>query len=407
MTNTKLIFVFSLLALISLVGCLKDNESDQSKEIPASTTEQIGLHPASTNTPEPPTQTPISLAPTFTPVPTITPAPTATSNPVRNISLRTSRDFGDNRNPFTGEEVSDPANLSRRPIAVKISNSPPRWVRPQSGLNEADLVFEHVTEGLITRFTAIIYATTPEKLGPIRSARLIDLDIPVMYDAALAYSGSSIGVSRRLFASDFRSRILRSNSQGYYRTGENKPYEHTLYAEPEGLWQALTDRSENHEPDLQNIMTFSTVPPNGGEQASAITVNYRDWTVIEWRYDAESGKYKRWVEGEKHTDANTDRQIDSANVIVIFTDDTLDRSICETQSGSSCLAYSRVIDLMGTGQGILFRDGRQYAITWRRDIATDLLTFENHSGNPVPLQIGNSWIQVIPNSYPEPVSIDP
>ena len=407
MTNKKIIFAFGLLAMMFLPSCSKDNEGDRSDLTPASTVEHIGLQIASTSTPQPPTQTPIRLASTFTPIPTITPAPTSTRNPVRNISLRTRRDFGDNRNPFTGEEVSDPAILNRRPIAVKISNSPPKWVRPQSGLSEADLVFEHVTEGLITRFTAIFYANTPEKLGPIRSARLIDLDIQVMYDAALAYSGSSIGVSRKLFASEFRSRILRTSSQGYYRTGENKPYEHTLYAEPEGLWQALTDRSENHEPDLQNIMTFSTLPPNGSERANAITVNYRDWTVIEWRYDAESGKYQRWVEGVEHTDANTDSQIDSTNVIVIFTNDTLDRSICETQSGNSCLAFSRVIDLLGTGPGILLRDGRQYVITWRRNVATDLLTFENQSGNPVPLQIGNSWIQVIPNGYPEPVSIDP
>ena len=268
MTDKKLIFASGLLLLIILAGCSKDNDSEKPEASPVSATDQVGLPPASTNTPLPPTQTPITLAPTFTPVPTITPVPTATNNPVSNISLRTSRDFGDNRNPFTGEEVSDPGILNRRPIAVKISNSPPRWVRPQSGLGEADLVFEHVTEGLITRFTAIIYGNTPEKLGPIRSARLIDLDIPVMYDAALAYSGSSIGVSRKLFASEFRSRILRSNSKGYYRTGENKPYEHTLYADPVGLWQALTDRSENHEPVLQKIMTFSTLPPSGGEPPS-------------------------------------------------------------------------------------------------------------------------------------------
>ncbi len=154
-------------------------------------------------------------------------------------------------------------------------------------------------------------------------------------------------------------------------------------------------------------MTFSTLPPSGAEHANAITINYRDWTVIEWRYDSESGRYQRWVEGEEHTDANTGDQIDSANVIVVFTNDALDRSICETQSGNSCLAFSRVIDLLGTGPAMLFRDGRQYSITWRRDSAGDLLTFENQSGSPVPLQIGNSWIQVIPNSYPESVSIDP
>ena len=124
MTNKKLILAFWLLLLIVLAGCSKDNDTEKPEVSPVSTADQLALAAAPTNTPLPPTQTPIKLAPTFTPVPTITPVPTATNNPVRNISLRTSRDFGDNRNPFTGEEVSDPGILNRRPIAVKISNSP-------------------------------------------------------------------------------------------------------------------------------------------------------------------------------------------------------------------------------------------------------------------------------------------
>lgn len=114
-------------------------------------------------------------------------------------------------------------------MAIKISNAPAGYVRPQSGLNAADIIFEHITEAVVTRFTAIFYSELPESVGPIRSARLVDVELPAMYDAALSYSGTSAGVGNRLFQSDFASRVISTNTPGYYRTGdESKPYEHTL-----------------------------------------------------------------------------------------------------------------------------------------------------------------------------------
>jgi hypothetical protein len=80
-----------------------------------------------------------------------------------------------NVNPLTGLEVANPESLNRRPIDVKISNSP-AIVRPQSGISEADLVFEHYTEVGITRFSAIFYTNAPQRVGSIRSARLIDYE---------------------------------------------------------------------------------------------------------------------------------------------------------------------------------------------------------------------------------------
>ncbi|MFN2276422.1 MAG: DUF3048 domain-containing protein, partial [Candidatus Promineifilaceae bacterium] len=121
----------------------------------------------------------IAAPPTIAPLPTSTGVSTEAANDEGIIS-----EFGDDRNPLTGELVSDPANLQRRPLAVKLSNAPAVYTRPQSGLNDADLVFEHTTEGNLTRFTAIIYGKTPPRLGPVRSARLIDIELPAMYDAA-------------------------------------------------------------------------------------------------------------------------------------------------------------------------------------------------------------------------------
>src|SRR5690606_7442224 len=95
-------------------------------------------------------------------------------------------------NPLTGLSVDDPAVLQRRPVLVKISNAPP-LVRPQHGIGQADLVFEHYAEGGLTRFSAIFYSQLPRQAGSIRSARLIDYELVEMYKALLAYSGASNG----------------------------------------------------------------------------------------------------------------------------------------------------------------------------------------------------------------------
>jgi hypothetical protein len=352
--------------------------------------------------------TPLAAAATFTPIPTSTRSAESTITPTVEslpVWLLTAEDFGDNRSWLTGEVVTDPAVLLRRPIAVKISNSPPNFVRPQSGLSQADIVFEHVTEGPITRFTAIIQSQMPEKMGPIRSARLIDVELPAMYDAALAYSGSSIGVSQKLFGSDFRSRILRSFEPGYYRTGEDKPLEHTLYGIPESFWESLDEMEENIPPDYSTFMTFATEPPDGGESASAVEIRFRQFGTVDWTYDEEINRYWRFADDEEHIDANTGQQISAANVVLVYAIHQQDVSICESQSGNTCSAFSTEIQIWNWGDAIILRDGRQYDVIWKRENRSDMLTFWDDEDNQVPLQIGNTWIQVIPYHYTDPVTI--
>ena len=374
--------------------------------VPAGTAAVVGTEPGV----EPDSS--VAATRTLPPAPTMAAAATATREPTpadmvtpAPVLLLTGADFGDDRNPLTGEVVTDTAALQRRPIAVKLSNSPAQYTRPQAGLGQADLVFEHPTEGPITRFTAVFYGRTPPDVGPIRSARLIDVEIPAMYDAALAYSGASIGVSRKLGGADFRARLLRSDEPGYYRTGADKPWEHTLHGDPEGFWQALEAKGENRAPVFGSFMAFSSEPPMGGEPAGAVTVEYRDWTTVEWRYDGENGRYWRWTDGEAHRDANSGEQVSAANVVAVFALHQLDMSICEYQVGDTCQAFSTEIQIWGQGRAIVFRDGREYDVTWRRENRGDMLTFYDENGDPLPLQIGNTWFQVVPVHYVEPVTV--
>lgn len=388
-----------LLSLVLLAACSRE-EPTPAVPTPA-VTEEVAAATATTAPTATSTQLPPSPTPSPSPTATITPSPTPAP-----VTLSSPEDFGENRNPLTGEEVEDPSVLQRRPIAVKISNSPPDYVRPQSGLGQADLVFEAVTEGPITRFTAIIYSETPQDMGPIRSGRLIDVELPAMYDAAFAYSGASAGVNYELFNSDFRERILRSSAPGYFRTGADIPFEHTLYGIPETWWQELEDRGLNRAPQFGSYMSFSEETPQGGEPISHININYRDRMIVDWRYDEESGRYLRWADGEEHTDQNTGEQLSAANVVVVFAVHQVDYGICEFAVNDQCQAYSTEAQIWGQGPVMVLRDGMLYEGTWRREQRNDMFTFYDEDGNPLPLQIGNTFFQVVPLHYEDPVTVE-
>ncbi len=397
-----------IIILFFIAGCSRDETA--TTPIPPPPTAIANVEMSSTPTatiavaavdsratmPPPPT-----LAPIPTDTPTATPTATATSEA---IVLLTAEDFGDDRNPLTGELMENPELLLRRPIAIKISNSPPSYTRPQSGLNDADWIFEHTTEGAITRFTIIVYGKTPPKVGPIRSARLIDVELPAMFDAALAFSGASVGVNQRLNRSDFSDRIIRSAAAGYYRTGENKPYEHTLYGIPEDFWKALDSMGQNVPPQFKTTLAFSSLPPESGSPATKLSVDY-DWTLLEWEYDPEIGSYRRWADGEEALDGNSGEQVTAANVIVISPNHIEDPTICEEIRDGICRHLSVQIQIWGSGNATVFRDGQRYDVFWQRVDRPDLLTFVDVDGNPFPLQIGNSWVQIVPSWLRDPLKV--
>jgi hypothetical protein len=394
--------VLFFILLVSLVACGGQDTAQPLLPTPpladgntaaVSPTTAVTLPP--TPLPPPPT---LAAPPTAT-LPSASPTPGATT-------LLTAADFGTDRNPLTGELVDDPGLLQQRPLVVKISNAPPKHVRPQSGLNDAAIIYEHLAEGGLTRLTAIFYGELPEKIGPIRSARLIDVELPAMYDGAFFFSGASVGVNRRLFASDFAERIMRSHEEGFYRTGEDKPYEHTLYGDPEGFYQALEAKGLNVPPDFGTMMTFTSEPPEGGQPASEVAIRYQ-WEVVEWRYDEADGRYYRWADSQPHLDGNTNEQVYAANIIVIAPLHVRDASICEQVEEDRCVSLSTQIQLWGSGGGIILRDGQQYPITWHREARNDMLTFTDANGQPFPLQIGNSWVQLVPNWYNDPVTVTP
>lgn len=306
-------------------------------------------------------------------------------------------DFPSNVNPLTGMVVEDPSKLDRRPLAIKISNYP-AVVRPQSGLNSADLVFEHYAEGGVTRFTALFYANDADPVGSIRSARLIDLEIPKMYDAAFAYSGSSGPVRLMLRDSEFFDRIISPDFAhgGFYRIEDpNKAVEHTLFTDTNRLRAILEERGLNRPPQFQSNMAFLADIPTGGSPASSIEIRYVGTNAF-WRYDPITGGYMRSTDGVAHLDASTGHQLNFKNVVVVGAHHE-DTDILEDLVGGG--HYSIQIQVWGEGPVSIFRDGQRFEGRWRRENPRDMLTFYDAEGNIMPLAPGKTFFEMVPLGF--------
>lgn len=390
------------LALWSLVACGGGSVVPPDTSLPALPTATT-VAAVATQLPPPPIA--VTQAAPSAPTPIVAPTTATLPTPEVTVTPPITDVIGPdqipaNVNPLTGETVADTAVLAHRPLAIKVSNSS-AVVRPQSGLNNADLVFEHYAEGGITRFTAIFYGQGTELVGPIRSGRLIDLEIPKMYDAAFAYSGSSAPVRNLVRNSSFFDRVISPDfgHDGFWRDYEignpNKPGWETLYTNTDTLRRLLQQRGLDTAPQLPANMSFNEAPPPNGAATSSISIQYLGTNVF-WQYDAGSRRYLRWVDGEAHLDANSNQQLNFRNVIAVAANH-VDTLILEDEVAGG--HYSIEIQLWGEGPVSIFRDGQRYDGQWRRSDPSHMITFYSMDGNAIPLAPGNSFFQVVPLGF--------
>ncbi|MFQ3648624.1 MAG: DUF3048 domain-containing protein [Anaerolineae bacterium] len=328
-------------------------------------------------------------------------------------------------NPLTGLPLPEAAQ-SRPPVIVKVSNSP-AIVRPQSGISLADIVYEHYTEVGITRFSAIFLTHAPERVGSIRSARLIDYELAPMYGALLAFSGASLGVDKRIYGtqhvinilcrtaadpemcardvfnigpvgdlppSDFVDRAYKAAYIGppIYTRDEELPIPHNLFVDLELLWQRAARDGHTQRPPLEG-MRFHPEPPDFPHTSGIYAEVRYLTTTVEWHYHPPTGRYYRSTNGERHFDALTETQISADNVLIVYAGHYL-TDIVESGSGDN-VHWSAQITLWPRGAGVLLRDGRAYEVEWRRGSRYELLTLWTRDGQPVPLKPGQTWVQVV------------
>ncbi len=303
--------------------------------------------------------------------------------------------------------------LNRLPIIAKMSNAP-ALVRPQAGVGEADLVYEHYAEGGLTRLTGVFYSRLPQRVGSVRSARLIDYELAPMYQAILAFSGGSTGVEERIYGteatgivearqaegkpilppSDFAERAYKGVIYGppYYYRDETIPVPHNLFVNLQALSGLATNDGINTVPQLRGMAFSQAVPAGEAGPANLLDVRYRA-TRAQWTYNPERGVYLRMSDGQLHFDANINEQVNVENVVVIYADHYFTDIVESEWQGSR--SYSIEIKVWFEGDALLVRDGRYYEARWIRPTRESLISLQTPDGQPLPLKPGQTWFQLV------------
>jgi hypothetical protein len=349
--------------------------------------------PTFTLTPTPTLTPTATFTPTFTPsnTPTDTPTFTPTPTPVGPVS------YPEGVSPLTGLPYPNEEARNRRNLIVKISNYPP-IVRPQSGINQADVVYEYEVEGGVTRLAAIFRNNAPDHVGPVRSGRLMDMELVPMYEALFAYSGASEPVQNLLLHQDWSLQIISPSigdnceEAGFCRfPNGDLPFEHTLYLDTNVLWDRATRRGVNTGYRARGF-AFSETPSPGGEPANDLHVEYYGQIDVRWQYREETNTYVRYTDNAPHFDAADGEQLWADNVIVIEVPHEERPDLFESESRSA----SQQINLWDTGRAYLLRDGQYWEGYWRRRDREPGTALEVMFGDNTPIMMrpGRTWVMV-------------
>ncbi|MEX1171259.1 MAG: DUF3048 domain-containing protein, partial [Chloroflexota bacterium] len=290
---------------------------------------------------------------------------------------------------LTGLDV-DPALAHRTPLAVMLDDS--RAARPQSGFNGASIVYQAPADGYETRYLLVFQDGDSGSVGPVRSARFYLVQWSAEVHAAMAHYGGDRR-TRQYIASHpgpaFSVDGLAGGGAAFRRISSRKA-PHNAYT----ATQKLRDVAERlgADPVLDAAVhrrPFTDPAPIAERAASQrIRIPYRT-NVITYRYDRESNRYRRSVDGKAQIDPADDRRVTATNVVVLFQKFRIDTKIEPGHSRPD-------ITTLGTGKALVFREGRVVTATWSKagDDAPTLLLDE--AGNEIPLVRGRTFIQVVP-----------
>ncbi|MBN8235758.1 DUF3048 domain-containing protein [Halobacillus kuroshimensis] len=280
--------------------------------------------------------------------------------------------------PLTGEPGA--GDKSGRVLGVMVNNHPK--ARPQSGLSQADLVYEALAEGQITRFLALFHSDIPDTIGPVRSARPYYFELAYGYDALYAYHGASHSIYQQLAGTsmDAVDGAVYDNNGWLFRRSGDRSAPHNSYLWTEGLDRVVVEKGLT-EGDPPEALYFTDESPDG-RPAEEVQVTYGSRTQVRWQYSDQG--FLRFNDGEPSVDRSTMEQISADNVWII-----------EARHQIIDEAGRREVDLTSGGRGFLFQKGTMKEVEWRN---TDgrLLPYEGEE--QVPFVPGNTWINIIPES---------
>jgi hypothetical protein len=283
---------------------------------------------------------------------------------------------------FTGLPVTDPATQNRPALVVKIDNH--AEARPQTGLNQADVVYEEEVEG-ITRFFAVFQSADSTPVGPIRSARTTDVNLVAALSHPLfAWSGGNPTVQRQISGADLTDvgQSQANGPGGYHRDNRTnaKGSEHTLYADTVALYTLAPPGQGAPAP----LFTYRAEgePSPVGDPTGGIKLHMES-TKAQYVWDAATKTWPREQNGSPHVD-HDGVQIAPANVVIQFV----------SYVGVPGVGQSQQAVTVGEGEAWILTDGKLIKGTWSRPDPKQPAVYKDAAGNRVKLTPGRTWVEL-------------
>ncbi|MCF8529981.1 MAG: DUF3048 domain-containing protein [Candidatus Nanopelagicales bacterium] len=343
-------WIFGALALSTVLSACASGSSTNS----AVTTPSASPTPSASS----------SASPTSSPSPQVTPTPTPTPT-----------------SPLTGL-----TQLAPQPVlVVKLDNT--RNALPHAGLTLADIVYLEEVEYGITRIAAVFNSTIPDRIGPVRSARITDLDLLSQYGSpGFAFSGAQRKLWPAIDASSLIDLSANKAPSDYQRDGSRRaPYNYFLNGQ-----EAVGDNSDISV-DRSIGLTFAAVPPAGGVPTTAADLKW-SYASARFKYDPGTGRYAVNLNGERATAEEGDGRQWADTVVIQL---VKQNPSAYFDKGGGNTPHAKTI---GQGKAIVLRDGLSYQATWSRESAESGTLFTNELGIPLSFKPGQTWIALYDKS---------
>ena len=300
--------------------------------------------------------------------------------------------------PLTDSPAPGVMAVPNRPaLLVKLGNEPD-GARPQSGLNEADIVFDTPAEGFIMRYVAVYQCESAPSIGPTRSARWVDWNMvaPEFGHPILAFAGginpNVLGLAAEPWLSG--ANLLEGAQAAGHRISSRLAPDN-LYTSTSAILSLFPTAHTRPSP----IFDFAAKLPSGSTPAASIAIDFSYGTDVVWKWSPSERQFIHSYSGATDIDAATGKPVTTTNIVVEIVHYQLG-PYCE----SGCPGGSGDVEsnLVGTGSGYVLRDGRSFSVTWHRPSVTAKTTFTDAAGNEVALAPGRSWVELVTTDMSAP-----
>ena len=282
-----------------------------------------------------------------------------------------------------GTEVKNEAAIQNPVTAILIENSPD--ARPQSGVKQAQVVYEAIAEGGITRFLCLYQQNTPGTIGPVRSLRMYYLDWAAPYQASIVHVGGSLYSLQEVSNGQYRN-IDIENHRGYSWRASDRYAPHNVYTS----FEKLNELNSNLGFAQSNFASFARVDGKASAQPNATSIDIKISSNLynsNYTYNPATNTYSRSQGGEAHIDRE-DGPITPSVVLALKVDMS---TVMED-------GYRQNINTNGSGTAYLFQNGTAQEVTWQKTDRLSPLKVMDSTGAEVSLVRGQTWVSAVPNS---------